>query len=145
MRIHHTNRNELAALTSDSHRPWLAAACNRLLLLPDYPRSRILFAVDGGLTRAVLGLELKWGAEGRLMCATIGVLEEDPDHDNRGVGARLVRFAEDIAHINGCERLCAAPGLERWNGGRCRLAFSRRIIGRGWPKETTPRTQRGCA
>lgn len=141
MRIQHIDHNELASLASRSRRPWLEAACSQLLVLPGHPRSRILAVVDGEWTSAILGLELIWENDGRLKCVTIRVLAVDPDHGGCGVGARLIRFAEDLAHINGCKRLCAAPGLEQWNGGRSRLTTGRYDLGRRSSRDN----QRCCA
>ena len=144
MRIQHIDRNELASPASGSSQPWLEAAFKRLLTLPNHPRSRILVATEDGRTHAILGLELKWAADGHVKRATIRVLEVDPDHDNRGVGSRLVRVAEDIAHINGCERVCVAPGLERSKDGPCRLTFGRYDVGRGFSRDIIPPIRRSC-
>lgn len=144
MRIQHILRSELTSPGSGPRRPWLKAASKRLLTLPDHPGSRILFAVEDGRTHAILGLELQWAADGHVERAIIHVLDVDPDHDDGGVGWRLLRFAEDIAHINGCRRLSVAPGLERWNGGRCRLTHGRGDLGRGSSRDITPPLRRGC-
>jgi GNAT superfamily N-acetyltransferase len=145
MRIQHTHRSELAGRTSELRRPWLEAALDRLLGLPDYPRSRVLVAAEGERVHAVLGLELTWTTGGRLECATIRVLEIDPDHFDRGLGSRLVRVVEDIAHINGCDRLCAAPNLEHWNAGRCRVTFNRYDLGRRACRDDAAPSRRSCA
>jgi GNAT superfamily N-acetyltransferase len=67
----------------------------------------------------MLGLELNWGGGGRLDRVTIAVLGVDPEHSRRGIGSRLVRFAEGIARVNGCTTVDVAPGLEGWASGRC--------------------------
>ncbi len=145
MRIQHIRFNELAGAASEPRRRWLEATLDRLFALPDHPQSRILVAADGDRIHAVLGLELAWSAEGRLELATIRVLEIDPDHFDPGVGARLVRVAEDIAHINGCDRVCAEPGLERWNAGKCRPTFGRDHLWRPASQGGTTPTKRNCA
>jgi GNAT superfamily N-acetyltransferase len=145
MHIRHVDRTELASLISGSRRPWLAAVSDRLLELPDHPRNRILIADDGGQTRAILGLELEWTAGGRLKIATISVLEVDPEGEDRGIGSRLVRFAEDIAHIKGCDHLRLAPGLERWGGGLCRPTLGCDNPERNLSGGFSPRDRRSCA
>ena len=145
MRIQHIHRSELAGPASEMRRPWLHATLDRLLQLPDHPGSRVLVAAEAERIHAVLGLELTWTTDGRLECATIRVLEIDPDHFDRGVGTRLVRVAEDIAHIYGCDRVCAAPGLEHWNAGRCRVTFGRYDLGRRAFHHGIPPTRRSCA
>jgi len=145
MRIQHTHHSELAGRTSELRRPWLDATLDRLLVLPDHPRNRIFVAVECERIHAVLGLELTWTTDGRLECATIRVLEIDPDHFDRSIGSRLVRVAEDIAHINGCDRVCAAPGLEHWDAGRCRFTFGDYDLGRRALRNGTPPARRSCA
>ena len=145
MRIQHIHRSELAGPASETRRPWLESTLDRLLELSDHPRNRVLVAAEGERIHAVLGLELTWTTDGRLEGATIRVLEIDPDYFDRSVGSRLVRVAEDIAHINGCDRVCAAPGLEHWNAGRCRLTFGRYDLGRRASQHGTPPTRRSCS
>ena len=112
MRIRHTDLHGLAKAGFGAQTTWLMAACARLRRLPGHPSSRILVAEENGRTRAVLGLRLDWGANGRLDNATICVLSVDPEHDRRGIGSRLVRFAEGIARVHGCSRVDVMPGLE---------------------------------
>lgn len=145
MRIHNIHRNECAGPVSGTRPPWLDAAFDRLLELPDHPQSRVLVAAEGERIHAILGLELAWSASGRLENVTIRVLEIDPGVSDRGIGSRLIRVAEDIAHINGCERVCTAPGLERLAGGSCRITFGRFNPGGGPPRTIVPPRQRGCA
>ena len=144
MLIHQIVRSKLASPAPGSLEPWLAPAYDHLFELPDFPMSRILVAVDGERTRGILGLELKWVADGRLICATVRVLALDPAHDGRGIGARLIRFAEGIAHINGCDRLNVAPGLERWGSGH-HLGSPGHIEPRSaCSRDITPRLQMSC-
>ncbi len=145
MRIQHIDRSELAGPATGNRQSWLDAAWSRLLELSDHPRSRVFVATDNGRIHAILGLELNWAGGGHLDRATIVVLEIDPNSLNRGAGSRLVRVAEDIAHIYGCDRVCVAPGLEQWNGGRCRSTFGRSNYSNGSSRETTPPTRRNCA
>jgi ribosomal protein S18 acetylase RimI-like enzyme len=119
MRIRHTDLHGLEEAGLGARKPWLMAACARLRILPDQSSSRILVAEEDGRTRAVLGLRLDWGANGRLDNATICVLAVDPEHDRRGIGSRLVRFAEGIARVHGCSRVDVIAGLEEWGRGRC--------------------------
>ncbi len=119
MHINQIDRSKLFSRVSGSPEPWWAAVSARLAELPDHPRGRMLAALDGGLVRAILGLELSWAVDGRLRCATIRVLEVDPDFDDRGIGMRLVRFAQGIARINRCNGVHLAPGLEQWESGCC--------------------------
>jgi GNAT superfamily N-acetyltransferase len=71
-------------------------------------------AEEDGHPRALLGLRMSWGMGGQLHRVTIEVLGVDPEHNRRGIGSRLVRFAEGIARINGCSRVDVAPGVEGW-------------------------------
>ena len=119
MRVKHTNLKDLAAASSVRRRPWLKAACARLRSMPEHPSSRILVAEEDGQTRAVLGMRLYWGANGRLARAVICVLGVDPEHNRRGIGSRLIRFAEGIARVRGCTRVEVVPDLEGWCEGRC--------------------------
>jgi len=119
MKIRQLARHELQADLLRPDRPWLLALCLRLQDLPHHPYSRVLIAEEEGQPRALLGLRLRWGDNGRLMKATICVLGVDPEHSRRGIASRLVRFAEGIARINGCSRVDVAPDLEGWEDGRC--------------------------
>jgi GNAT superfamily N-acetyltransferase len=89
----------------------------------------------------VLGLRLFWGANGRLAKAVICVLEVDPDHDRRGIGARLVRFAEGIARVHGCARVDVVPDLESWGGGECWIGLGYDDPGAGLHKVLRPSGQ----
>ena len=145
MRIQQIDRSELEPQVSGSRRLWLEAAYGRLLGLPGHPQSRVLIAVEEGKPRAVLGLELACAVDGRPVRAIIRVLEVAPEHNRRGIGSRLVRFAEGISHINGCDRVRVAPGLERWGGGECWLSLGYDDLGPGLSKDIAPRFQQGCA
>jgi len=145
MRIQQIDRTELEPQVSGSRRSWLAAALGRLLELPGHPQSRFLIAVEDGQPLAVLGLELERAIDGRLERAVIRVLEVDPEHDRRGIGSLLVRFAEGIARINGCDRVHVASGLEQWGGGQCWLSLGYDDPGFGLSRDITPRFLRSCA
>jgi ribosomal protein S18 acetylase RimI-like enzyme len=145
MRIQHIDRAELARPAAGGRQSWLDAAWRRLLRLPDHPRSRVLVAAANERIQAILGLELNWAADGRLERATIVVLEIDPEFSDRSAGLKLVRVAQDIAHINGCDRVNLAPDLERWIGGGRRPKFDRPNVSRGSSRNTTPPTRRSCA
>lgn len=119
MRIRQLARHRLSAGLARPDQPWLQALCVRLRELPPNPHSRILIAEEDGRPRALLGLELQWGGGGCLRRVTIAVLGVDPEHSRRGIGSRLVRFAEGIARVNGCTTVDVASGLERWANGRC--------------------------
>ena len=119
MKIRQLARHELRAEFSRPDLPWLQALCLRLRDLPPNPHSRVLVAEEDGQPRALLGLKLYWDGGGRLRRVTIAVLGVDPDHGKRGIGSRLVRFAEGIARINGCARVEVAPDVEGWEDGRC--------------------------
>ena len=119
MRIRQLARHELGAGLPRPEQPWLQALCLRLRDLPPHPCSRLLIAEEHGHPRALLGLELHWGGGGRLRRVTIAVLGVDPEHSRRGIGSRLVRFAEGIARVNGCTKVDVAAGLEGWADGRC--------------------------
>jgi GNAT superfamily N-acetyltransferase len=80
-------------------------------------------------------MRLYWGGGGRLRRVSIAVLGVDPAHNRRGIGSRLVRFAEGIARINGCTRVDVAPDVEGWEGGRCWLGLGYRGDGEGLAKE----------
>jgi GNAT superfamily N-acetyltransferase len=145
MHIQEIDREEFEPPVRGSHQPWLAAVHSRVRELPDHPQSRVLIAVEGGRVRAVLGLELEWAVDGRLTRAVIRILEVDPEHDRRGIGSRLVRFAEGIARIKGCDRVHVAPGLERWGGGACWPSLGYDDLGPGLSKNITSRFQQSCA
>ncbi len=144
MHIQEIDRSEFESSVSTSRQPWLEAASRRARELAEYPLSRILVAVDEGRTRAVLGLDLYWSLDGRLSRATIRVLEVDPEYDRRGIGARLIRFAEGIARVKGCSLVHVAPGLERWGNGRCWLSLGYDGHGPELAKHITPFLRRGC-
>ena len=88
--------------------------------------------------RAVLGLRLYWGANGRLVKAIICVLVVDPEQNRRGIGSRLVRFAEGIARVHGCARVDVVPGLESWGEGTCWLGLGYDDPGAGLHKVLKP-------
>ncbi len=119
MQIRHASRQELENRHLNDRRPWVAEVCENLRRFPEHPNGRILIAEEESEPRAVLGLEMVWAGSGRLVQATIRVLAVDPDHNDRGFGSRLVRFAEGIARINGCRRVRVAPSLEQWSCGHC--------------------------
>jgi ribosomal protein S18 acetylase RimI-like enzyme len=119
MRIRQIAPHDLQADLLRPDQPWLLALCLRLRDLPQHPYGRVLIAEEDGQLRALLGMRLRWGDNGRLKRATICVLGIDPDHNRRGIGSRLVRFAEGIARINGCARVDVAPDVEEWEDGRC--------------------------
>jgi len=119
MRIRHTDLQELKRSGAERRQGWLRAVCARLRSLPSHPSRRVLVAEEDGQARAVLGLRLFWGANGHLAKAVICVLEVDPEHSRRGIGARLVRFAEGIARVHGCARVDVEADLESWGGGLC--------------------------
>jgi GNAT superfamily N-acetyltransferase len=123
MKIRQLARHELRVELSRPDRPWLQALCLRLRDLPPHPHSRVLIAEEDGQPRALLGMKLYWGGGGRLRRVTISVLGVDPEHNRRGIGSRLVRFAEGIARIHGCSRVDVAPDVEGWEGGRCWLGL----------------------
>jgi GNAT superfamily N-acetyltransferase len=119
MRIRQLARHELRAELARPDQPWLQALCVRLRDLPPHPHSRVLIAEENGRARALLGLRLYGGGDGRLLRVTISVLGVDPAHNRQGIGSRLVRFAEGIARINGCTRVDVASDVEGWADGRC--------------------------
>ncbi len=119
MRIREITCSELGSTTGSKRPSWIESACELLENLPDHPGRRVLVAEEDGQPRALLGLKLHWSMDGRLARAIICVLRVDPRHNRRGIGSRLVRFAEGIARIHGCTRVDVAPGLERWCEGHC--------------------------
>lgn len=119
MQIRHSNRREIERLHLKTGRSWIGDVCESLCRFPEHPNGRVLIAEEDGEPRAVLGLEMIWATGGRLVQATIRILAVDPEHDNRGFGSRVVRFAEGIARINGCRRVLVAPPLEQWSCGHC--------------------------
>jgi len=138
MRIRHTDLQELKRSCAGTRQGWLEAACARLRSLPDHPSRRLLVAEEDGQALAVLGLRMFWGANGSLAKAVICVLEVDPEHLRRGIGARLVRFAEGIARVHGCTRVDVVPDLESWGGGHCWLGLGYDDPGAGLRKELRP-------
>jgi GNAT superfamily N-acetyltransferase len=145
MRVKHTDLDDLTTASSAHLHPWLKAACARLRSLPDHPSVRILVAEEGGQTRAVLGLRMFWGANGHLVKAIICVLVVDPEHNGRGIGSRLVRFAEGIARIHGCTRVDVVPDLEGWGEGGCWLGLGYDDPGAGLHKVLRPSGHDRCA
>ena len=119
MQIRHATPYELDRADDGRQPRWLEAARTRLRRLARPPHGRVLVAEEDGEIRAVLGLRMSWGANGRLVKATICFLSVDPGHTGRGIGSRLVRFAEGIARIHGCNRVDVTPDLETWADGRC--------------------------
>ena len=119
MQIRHATPCELDRADDGRQPRWLETACTRLRRLASPPHGRVLVAEEDGETRAVLGLRMSWGANGRLVKATICILSVDPNHTGRGIGSRLVRFAEGIARIHGCDRVDVTPDLETWGDGHC--------------------------
>lgn len=119
MHIRHSNILELERAVRGSDVGWLHEACDLLCALPDRHQARILVAEEGDLLRAVLGLELEWARDGSLARAAVLVLAVDPGHGGRGIGTRLVRFAEGIARIHGCPRVEMEPGLWVGKNRRC--------------------------
>jgi len=145
MKIRHTDLRDLETCGSRARQPWLESACVRLRSLPDPPSVRILVAEEEGQTLAVLGLQLFWGANGRLDKAIIGVLVVDPEHNRHGIGSRLVRFAEGIARVHGCARVEVEPGLENWGGGLCWSGLGYDDPGAGLRKVLRPSGHWECA
>ena len=145
VKIRHTDLHELDSRRARTDFAWLRAACARLRSLPDHPSVRILIAEEDGQTRAVLGLRMFWGANGRLAKAIICVLVVDPEHNRRGIGSRLVRFAEGIARINGCARVDVVRDLEGWGEGTCWMGLGYDDPGEGLRKELRPPGRWNCA
>lgn len=145
MKIRHTDLHELRESIAGTRRSWLESAWECLRSLPDQASSRFLVAEESGQVRAVLGLRLFWGANGNLAKAVISVLEVDPEHDRRGIGARLVRFAEGIARVHGCTRVDVVPDLEKWGEGHCWLGLGYDDPGAGLRKELRPSGHWKCA
>jgi ribosomal protein S18 acetylase RimI-like enzyme len=142
MKIRHADLHALERHAPGERRPWLDAACARLRDMPGEPASRILAAEEDGQIRAVLGMRLFWVGDGRAVRVVICVLEVDPEHDRRGIGSRLVRFAEGIARIHGCSRVDVQPDLEGWGDGWCWLGLGYDDPGPGLQKVLRPPGQR---
>jgi GNAT superfamily N-acetyltransferase len=145
MKIRHTDLHELKKSIAGNRQSWLEPAWRCLRSLPDQASSRFLVAEEDAQVRAVLGLRLYWGANGRLDKAIICVLVVDPEHDRRGIGSRLVRFAEGIARIHGCVRVDVVPELESWGSGRCWLGLGYDGPGAGLHKVLRPSGNWNCA
>lgn len=145
MKIRQLARYELGDELARPDRPWFLALCRRLRDLPNHPYSRILIAEEDGQPRALLGMRLRWGGNGRLVRATICVLGVDPAHRRRGIGSRLVRFAEGIARIHGCTRVDVVPDLDGWEEGRCWTGLGYDGTGTGLQKVLGSPTDQSCA
>lgn len=147
MKIRHTDLQELKKSIAGARQSWLEPAWQFLRSSPDHGSSRFLLAEENGRVRAMLGLRLYWGANGRLDKAVICTLVVDPEHDRRGIGARLVRFAEGIARIHGCARVDVVPELESWGRGSCScwLGLGYDDPGAGLHKVLRPSGRWNCA
>jgi GNAT superfamily N-acetyltransferase len=145
MKIRHTDLHELKESIAGTRRSWLEPVWRFLRSLPVEASSRFLVAEEGGQVRAVLALRLYWGANGRLDKAIICALVVDPEHDRRGIGSRLVRFAEGIARIHGCARVDVVPELENWGSGSCWLGLGYDGPGAGLHKLLRPSGRWNCA
>jgi ribosomal protein S18 acetylase RimI-like enzyme len=119
MRLRHATRHELETEARCGGARWSSAAVHRLLELVDDKTGRVLVADDDGGLRAVLGLAMDPAGDGGERTATIVELAVDPTHAQRGLGSLLVRFAEDIAFIEGCSRIEVDPHIEGWDDGEC--------------------------
>jgi ribosomal protein S18 acetylase RimI-like enzyme len=145
MKIRHTDLHEVRESIAGTRRSWLEPAWECLQSLPDQTSSRFLVAEENGQVRAVLGLRLYWGANGRLDRAIICVLVVDPKYNRRGIGSRLVRFAEGIARVYGCARVEVEPNLENWGGGLCWSGLGYDDPGAGLHKVLRPSGCWNCA
>ena len=95
----HAADHDLVPASAGSEVRWLAEACDRLCELMEDSWCRVLVAEERGQIIAVLGLVLNRPDSRRSGIATICVLQVHPNHNRRGIGSRLVRFAEGIARI----------------------------------------------
>ncbi len=119
MRIRHATDHEFDRAAAGMDGGWLGAACVRLRRLVEDQWCRVLVAEEHGELIAVLGLVLHPPGSGRSTTATIRELRVHPYHLHRGIGSRLVRFAEGIARINGCRKVEVPHDLVAWGDGRC--------------------------
>jgi GNAT superfamily N-acetyltransferase len=119
MKLRHATRHELEAEARCGGARWSSAACCHLLELVEEETSRVLVADDEGGLRAVLGLAMDRPGDSGERTATIVELAVDPTHAQQGLGSLLVRFAEDIALIEGCSRIEVDPQIEGWDDGDC--------------------------
>lgn len=119
MQMRHASEFEIDDSVAELGAEWMRGACGRLRRLVSDGWCRVLVAEENCELIAVLGLALHPSEEGRPAKATICELAVHPDHNHRGVGSRLVRFAEGIARIHGCLLVEVAPGLEGWGDGQC--------------------------
>jgi len=119
MRIRHAADHEFDRAPTGKDERWLGAACGRLQRLLEDQSGRVLVAEDHGDLIAVLGLMLHPPDSVRSATATIRELRVHPNHLHRGIGSRLVRFAEGIARINGCRTVEVPHDLAAWGDGRC--------------------------
>jgi GNAT superfamily N-acetyltransferase len=122
---------ELDELGSDARAPWMDVFCERIRELPAAPLGRLLMAEAEGHPRALLAMRMRPDLESRGLRAIICALEVDPEFVDRGVGSRLVRFAEGIARIHGCQQVDVAADLEAWERGRCWVSLGYRDPGVG--------------
>ena len=119
MRVRHATRDELERETRSAGGGWSTAVCRRLLRLVGEESSRVLVAEENGHLRAVLGLRMDRAGGAGPRTARIVELALDPRQSQRGIGSLLVRFAEDIAFIEGCSRVDVDSSIEGWGDGEC--------------------------
>ena len=134
MRIRHAADHEFDRAPTGKDARWLGAASGRLRRLLEDQWCRVLVVEDRGELIAVLGLVLRPPGSGRSATATIRELRVHPEHLHRGIGSRLIRFAEGIARINGCRRVEVPHDLVAWGDGRCWLGLGYEDPGAGLHK-----------
>lgn len=115
MKLRHATRRELDREARGDAASWSSAACRRLLELIDHQTHRVLVAEEEGQVRAVLGISMDRADGESARTATIVELVVDPCHAQGGLGSLLLRFAENVALVDGC----------------CRIKVDSRITGRG--------------
>jgi GNAT superfamily N-acetyltransferase len=86
---------------------------NRLQFIESSPFDSLYVAEEEGIVRGVLGFRLRENIEEVSRYGEISVIAVDPRWRHRGVGRRMVDYAERLAHEKGCIGTWLVSGFGR--------------------------------